>query len=60
MSDLPTVIVVAPQGAGKTRIADALVEKFGYANIVDEWDGATPLPPGTLALTNAAPAGEVA
>ena len=47
-----TVVVVIPQGAGKTRHATALAERFGCTSIVDEWDGRSDLPPGALALTN--------
>lgn len=48
----PTVVVIAPQGAGKTRYAEAIARLFGCETIVDDWDGCTSLPPGALALTN--------
>lgn len=51
-NNLPIVIVVAPQGEGKTRNAQALAARFGCSFIVDEWDGKSTLAPGTLALTN--------
>lgn len=60
------MIVIAPQGAGKSRHAQALAARYGCTAIVDEWDGASELAPGTLALTNLAlsdvaePAGQVA
>jgi len=47
-----TIIIVAPQGSGKTQHAQKLKEKLGCTRIVDEWDGQTPLRPGDLALTN--------
>jgi hypothetical protein len=47
-----TVIVVAPQGAGKSLHAAALASRFGCTSIVDEWDGLSELPTGALALTN--------
>lgn len=46
------IIIVAPQGAGKTQHAQALKAKLGCTHIVDEWDGRSPLKPGDLALTN--------
>ena len=52
MRHLPIVIVIAPQGTGKTRNAAALAARFGCNCIVDEWDGVSELQPGTLALTN--------
>lgn len=66
MRHFPIVIVIAPQGASKTRNAEALAARFGCTSIVDEWDGVSELQPGTLALTNvglaveAQPAREVA
>lgn len=56
MSDTaPTVYVSAPQGAGKTRHAEALCALFGCTGIVDEWDGSSPVPPGSLVLTQMVP-----
>ena len=52
MSEPFTVVIIAPQGAGKSRHAETLRAMFGCTSIVDEWDGVTPLPPGALALTN--------
>lgn len=52
MKHLPIVIVIAPQGAGKTRCAEALAARYGCTSIVDDWDGAGELQPGTLALTS--------
>lgn len=48
----PTVIVVAPQGAGKSLYAHELSLRFGCTTIVDDWDGVQELPAGALALTN--------
>lgn len=47
------VIIVAPQGAGKTRHADALMKALGCSRLVDSWDGVEPLQYGDLALTHA-------
>jgi hypothetical protein len=52
MQLLPIVIVIAPQGAGKNRHAEALMQRFGCTHIVDEWDGVAELAPGALALCN--------
>lgn len=46
-----SVIVIAPEGAGKTTNAFALMRMFGCTSIVDDWDGRKPLPHGALALT---------
>lgn len=53
MSENPRIVYVcAPQGAGKTRHAEALREMFGCSCIVDEWDGISEVPDGALVLTN--------
>ncbi len=49
------VILIAPQGAGKTRHAESLMQIFGCATLVEEWDGESELPPRALALTHALP-----
>lgn len=46
------VIIVAPQGAGKSLNAEQLLASLGCGRLVDGWDGASPLRPGDLALTN--------
>lgn len=48
------VIIVAPQGAGKSRNANRLLAALGCKRLVDDWDGVTPLQSGDLALTNRA------
>lgn len=50
----PTVFVSAPQGAGKTRHAEALREMFGCTSIIDDgaWDGSSDVPAGALVLTH--------
>lgn len=48
-----TVIIHGPQGCGKTTHAKPLAQHFGCARVVDDWNGADPLPAGVLALTNA-------
>lgn len=47
------VIIVAPQGAGKSRHGAALLKALGCARLVDGWDGVEPLRDGDLALTHA-------
>lgn len=47
------VVIHGPQGCGKTRNAQALAAHFGCSRIIDDWDGASPLPEGALALTSA-------
>lgn len=49
------IIIVAPQGAGKTINAQKLKSGLGCTRIVDSWDGRSPLKPGDLALTNEQP-----
>lgn len=48
-------IVFGPAGCGKSSKATQLQENFGCSEVVDEWDGVSPLPAGALALTNVAP-----
>jgi len=48
----PTVIISAPQGAGKTRNTEALRAMFGCTSVVDGWDGIRQVPPGALVLTS--------
>jgi len=50
----PTVVISAPQGAGKTRNAEALRVMFGCTSVVDGWDGIRQVPPGALVLTSLA------
>lgn len=51
-----TVIVHAPQGAGKTTHAAELAKYFGLDEIVDDWMPEQPfLDRGQLLLTNIAP-----
>lgn len=49
------IIIVAPQGAGKTVNAQKLQAALGCTRIVDGWDGHSRLQPGDLALTNEQP-----
>lgn len=51
------IIIRGPQGCGKTSNAQALAAYFGCTEVVDDWDGFTPLCDGALALTNSANAG---
>ncbi|SIQ37814.1 hypothetical protein SAMN05878282_103429 [Aquipseudomonas alcaligenes] len=47
------VIIVAPQGAGKTLHAEKLRLGFCCSRIVDSWNGIDPLLAGDIALTHA-------
>lgn len=47
-----SLIIVGPQGSGKTKNAAAFLRAFGCSQVVDEWDGMSPLKGGDLALTN--------
>ncbi|MCS3467414.1 DNA polymerase III delta prime subunit [Pseudomonas sp. JUb42] len=49
------LIVVGPQGCGKTQLAQTMAEFFGCEHIVDPLESHDPLPSGTLALTNVEP-----
>lgn len=50
------VIVYGPQGCGKSLNRGALLEHFaGLDAIQDGWDGASPVYPGALVLTNVPP-----
>ena len=49
------VFVCAPQGAGKTMHAKALMTLLGCTSIVDAWDGWSVPPDGALVLTNMSP-----
>lgn len=49
---MQALIITAPQGAGKSNLAKAMAEFFGYTEIVDSWECLEPLPEGVLALTN--------
>jgi hypothetical protein len=46
------VIVIGPQGSGKTQMGAALMRAFHATRLVDPWEGVKPLQPGDLALTN--------
>lgn len=49
------VILIAPQGAGKTRHAESLMRIFGCTSIIEEWDGVSEPPPRALVLAHALP-----
>lgn len=51
--DHKTFILCAPQAVGKTRNAEALFSALRCVFLIDDWNGADPLRPGTLAITNA-------
>jgi hypothetical protein len=46
-----TVIVVGPQGCGKSQLAQQMLTYFSCTQLVDPWEGQT-LPAGSLVLTN--------
>lgn len=46
------VIIVGPQGCGKSTHAVGIAQRFGCVRIVDPWDGRSELLPGTVAVTN--------
>ncbi|SDF22964.1 hypothetical protein [Phytopseudomonas seleniipraecipitans] len=46
------VIIIAPQGIGKSLCAADLLKSLGCVRVVEEWDGKAPLLPGDLALTS--------
>lgn len=48
------MVLYAPQGAGKSRAAAWLAQGCGR-EVVDEWDGRSPLPEGALAVTHVPP-----
>lgn len=50
-----SVIVYAPQGSGKTLVAESLRQHFGLEHIEEEWDGRHRRPMGVLYLTNFVP-----
>jgi len=47
-----TVLLVGPQGVGKTLHASQLAAALGLKNILDEWNGRDRIPANTLALSN--------
>ena len=49
-----TTIIYGPQGCGKSLHAQAFARHFGADAVVDDWDGASDLEPGSLALTQCA------
>lgn len=48
-----TLIIMGPQGSGKSTHADLMMQFFRKRVLIDGWNGADPLPDGALALTNA-------
>jgi hypothetical protein len=48
---MQALIVVGPQGCGKTQLAGQMLDFFGCTKLLDSWEG-EPLPDGALALTN--------
>ncbi|MBB6578450.1 hypothetical protein HNP33_002532 [Comamonas odontotermitis] len=51
----PSVIYCAPQGSGKTANQQALLERFGLEQVIDNWVGQRIPDTGTLALTHLVP-----
>lgn len=58
MSQPNTVVLVAPQGCGKSTYAAALQQKFGCAGIVEEWHFGKKITSGHLHLTHVADVAE--
>lgn len=54
-SSSKTVILCAPQGAGKGLRAPALMREHGCTTLIEEWWPGEPLTPGALHLTNVPP-----
>jgi len=57
---MATTILIAPQGVGKTRIADALMIRLGCSVLIDEFaESVWPrdIPDGALVLSNHTPSG---
>ena len=50
-----TVVIYGPPGCGKAFRAVDLMFHHGCSRVQEEWDGESPLLPGTLALTNVEP-----
>lgn len=48
-------ILVGPQGSGKSKRAAEIAALLGATEVVDEWDGISPVPAGALAVTNSIP-----
>lgn len=48
---MKTVIVVGPQGCGKTLNAEKLRARFGCSGIVDGWEAGQQVTPGALHLS---------
>lgn len=49
---MKALVIVGPQGCGKSQAAAALLQRYGRTVLVDNWDGKSPLSPGALALTH--------
>jgi hypothetical protein len=52
MKNQTTFILCGPQAAGKTLHAAQIAAGLGCSQIIDDWNGTAPLPPGALAITN--------
>lgn len=52
-----TVIVIGPQGCGKTLHAEALRQHFGCGYVFDNWRPAQGVIDGALMLTSSVPGG---
>jgi hypothetical protein len=49
------VAIYGPQGSGKTRRCAELMRHYKCSKIIDGWNGTSPLPDGSLAITSAPP-----
>lgn len=52
MKNQTTFILCGPQAVGKTLHAAQIAAGLGCSQIIDDWNGTTPIPPGVLAITN--------
>lgn len=44
--------LIGPQGSGKSKHATEIARLLGATQIVDGWDGETPIPEGSLLIVN--------
>lgn len=52
-----SVLIIGPQGCGKTLHREALRQHFGCATVHDDWQPSHGIVPGALMLTHRQPGG---